>query len=172
MQVVRRLSPLAPWRLLRTLDEVRELPALRTQVKHGLKETKRLKKRILETQRQLDAQTKQTQDERKKLEGILTRVDHPPEDGGSTLRRQLGIPMDVHSGLLPANWLVRTLSFLGRARLDNLLKDHNWKTCGRCETRALGNRASVCLAGRVPDSGSSRRRRRLVTCTATSGCLV
>ena len=55
IQILLRLSPLAPWRLLRTLDEVRELPALRTQVKQGLKETKRLKKQILELQRRLDA---------------------------------------------------------------------------------------------------------------------
>ena len=38
-----------------------------------------------------------------------------PDDGGSTLRRQLGILMDIHSGLLPTNWLVRTFGFLGRA---------------------------------------------------------
>ena len=62
-QIVRRLSPLAPWRLLRTLDEVRELPALRMQVKPGLKETKRLKKQITALQRRLDAQAKQTRDE-------------------------------------------------------------------------------------------------------------
>ena len=75
IQNLRRLSPLAPWRLLRTLDEVRELPALRTQVKHGLKETKRLKKQILELQRRLDAQAKQTRDEPKALAGLRTRVE-------------------------------------------------------------------------------------------------
>ncbi len=74
-QIVRRLGPLAPWRLLRTLDEVRELPALRTQVKEGLKETKRLKKQVLETQRQLDARAKQTRDEPKELAEFRTRVE-------------------------------------------------------------------------------------------------
>ena len=74
MSILRRLSPLAPSRLLRTLDEVGELPALRTQVKQGLKETKRLKKQILEVQRQLDARTKQTRDERQELQGLLTRA--------------------------------------------------------------------------------------------------
>ena len=64
-QILRRLSPLAPWRLLRTLDEVRELPALRTQVKQGRKESKRLKKQILEVQRQLDV----------RLAGLRTRVE-------------------------------------------------------------------------------------------------
>ena len=75
MQILRRLSPLAPWRLLRTLDEVRELPALRTQVKQGLKESKRLKKQILELQRRLDAQAKQTRDEPKALVELRTRVE-------------------------------------------------------------------------------------------------
>ena len=65
IQILLRLSPLAPWRLLRTLDEVRELPALRTQVKQGLKESKRLKKQILKVQRQLDV----------RLAGLRTRVD-------------------------------------------------------------------------------------------------
>ena len=75
VQVLLRLSPLAPWRFLRTLDEIRELPALRTQVKHGLKETKRLKKQITELQRRLDAQAKQTRDEPKELAGLRTRVE-------------------------------------------------------------------------------------------------
>ena len=57
------------------LDEVRELPALRTQVKQGLKETKRLKKQILEVQRHLDARTKQAGDQRQELAGLLTRVE-------------------------------------------------------------------------------------------------
>ena len=72
MRFLRRLSPLAPWRLLRTLDAVRELPALRTKVQRGLKETKRLQKQILnerrETQRGLDALTKQMRDERKEVQ--------------------------------------------------------------------------------------------------------
>ena len=67
MQNARRLGPLAPWRLLRTLDEVRELPALRTQVKQGLKETKTLKKQMLEAQRGLD--------QRNDLAVLLTRVE-------------------------------------------------------------------------------------------------
>ena len=75
IQILLRLSPLAPWRLLRTLAEVRELPALRTQVKHVLKETKRLKKQIVELQRRLDAQAKQTRDEPKALAGLRTRVE-------------------------------------------------------------------------------------------------
>ena len=74
-QIVRRLSPLAPWRLLRTLDEVRELPALRTQVTQGRKESKRLKKQILKVQQRLDAQAKQTRDEPKALAGLRTRVE-------------------------------------------------------------------------------------------------
>ena len=60
MRFLRRLSPLAPWKLLRTLDEVRELPALRTRVQRGLKETKRLQKQI--------------RDERKELAVLSTRV--------------------------------------------------------------------------------------------------
>ena len=60
MRFLRRLSPLAPWKLLRTLDEVRELPALRTKVQAGLKETKRLQKQI--------------RDERKELAVLSTRV--------------------------------------------------------------------------------------------------
>ena len=67
MQFLRRLSPLAPWRVLRTLDEVRELPVLRTQVKQGLTETKKLKKQMLEVQRRLD--------QRKELAALLTRVE-------------------------------------------------------------------------------------------------
>ena len=57
--------------------------------------------------------------------GGLALVQHPPDDGGSTLRRQLGILMDVHSGLLPGNGWRNTISFLGRGRVNNLLKDHN-----------------------------------------------
>ena len=38
---------------------------------------------------------------------------------------QLGILMDVHSVLLPGNCVVDTVSFLGRVRVDNLLKDHS-----------------------------------------------
>ena len=60
MRFLRRLSPLAPWKLLRTLDEVRELPALRTKVQKGLKETKTLQKQI--------------RDERKELAVLSTRV--------------------------------------------------------------------------------------------------
>ena len=37
MSILRRLSPLAPWNLLRTLDEIRGLPAHRTQVQRELK---------------------------------------------------------------------------------------------------------------------------------------
>ena len=37
MSILRRLSPLAPWNLLRTLDEVRGLPAHRMQVQRELK---------------------------------------------------------------------------------------------------------------------------------------
>ena len=51
-------------------------------------------------------------------------IEDPPDEGGSTLRRQLGIFMDVHSGLHPGNGWRCTLSFLGRARVGNLLKDH------------------------------------------------
>ena len=75
MQILLRLDPLAPWRLLRTLDEVRELPALRTQVKQGRKETQRLQKQILKVQQRLDAQAKQTRDEPKALAGLRTRVE-------------------------------------------------------------------------------------------------
>ena len=79
MQLLRRLSPLAPWRLLQTLNEVREVPALRTQVQRGLKETKKLKKQILterkEIQRELNALTRQIKDERTDLAGILTRIE-------------------------------------------------------------------------------------------------
>ena len=57
--------------------------------------------------------------------GGLALVQHPPDDGGSTLRRQLGILMDVHSGLLPGNGWRNTISFLGRGRVNNLLKDHS-----------------------------------------------
>ena len=60
MRFLRRFSPLAPWKLLRTLDEVRELPALRTKVQRGLEETKRLQKQI--------------RDERKELAMLSTRV--------------------------------------------------------------------------------------------------
>ena len=60
MRFLRRFSPLAPWKLLRTLDEVRELPALRTKVQRGLEETKRLQKQI--------------RDERKELAVLSTRV--------------------------------------------------------------------------------------------------
>ena len=60
MRFLRRFSPLAPWRLLRTLDEVRELPALQTKVQRGLEETKRLQKQI--------------RDERKELAVLSTRV--------------------------------------------------------------------------------------------------
>ncbi len=55
----------------------------------------------------------------------LALVEDPPDNFGSTLRRQLGILMDVHSVLLPGNWRVDTISFPGRGRVNNLLKDHS-----------------------------------------------
>ena len=54
----------------------------------------------------------------------LALVENPPDNIGSTLRGQLGILMDVHSVLLPGNRLLDTFSFLGRDRVNNLLKDH------------------------------------------------
>ena len=54
----------------------------------------------------------------------LALVEDPPDNFGSTLRRQLGILMDVHSVLLLGNCVVDTVSFLGRVRVNNLLKDH------------------------------------------------
>ncbi len=55
----------------------------------------------------------------------LALVEDPPDNSGSTLRGQLGILMDVHSVLLPGNCVLGTLSFLGRDRVNNLLKDHS-----------------------------------------------
>ena len=57
--------------------------------------------------------------------GALALVNNPPDDVGSTLRRQLGILVDVHSVLPPGNGWLGTISFLGRGRVDNLLKDHS-----------------------------------------------
>ena len=39
--------------------------------------------------------------------------------------------MDVHSVLLPGNFVLGTLSFLGRDRVNNLLKDRNESDRGR-----------------------------------------
>jgi hypothetical protein len=48
---------------------------------------------------------------------------HPTRELGSTTRRKPGIVMDVHS--VPLGQLkIRNLSFLGRGRMDNLLKAH------------------------------------------------
>ena len=55
----------------------------------------------------------------------LALVEDPPDNFGSTLRRQLGILMDVHSVLLLGNCVIDTVSFLGRVRVNNLLKDHS-----------------------------------------------
>ena len=54
----------------------------------------------------------------------LALIENPEHDVGSTPRRQLGILVDVHSVLLPGNRWPGTFSFLGRVRVDNLLKDH------------------------------------------------
>ena len=65
-----------------------------------------------------------------KVEAAYARsdlVNHPSDDVGSTLRRQLGILVDVHSVLLPGNGWRRIISFLGRGRVDNPLKDHSWQ---------------------------------------------
>ena len=70
---------------------------------------------------------------RNKVEAAYARsdlVNHPSDDVGSTLRRQLGILVDVHSVLLPGNGWRRTISFLGRGRVDNPLKDHSWQPEG------------------------------------------
>ena len=72
MSILRRLSPLAPWNLLRTLDEVRGLPELRTQVKQELNA---LKKQVLtertETHEELKALKKQILTERKEIQQEL-----------------------------------------------------------------------------------------------------
>ena len=68
MSIFRRLSPLAPWNLLRTLDEVRGLPALRTQVKQELKAlTKQVLTERTEVRQELKALKKQVLTERKEL---------------------------------------------------------------------------------------------------------
>ena len=54
-------------------------------------------------------------------------IEDSPDNSGSTLRGQLGILMDVHSVFLPGNGVLATLSFLGRDRVNNLLKDHTWR---------------------------------------------
>ncbi len=46
-------------------------------------------------------------------------------DGGSPLRGQLSILMDVYWGSPPANHLAPTCSCLGRVQVDHLLKDHS-----------------------------------------------
>ena len=67
-------------------------------------------------------------DGRRRVEGTETSkalaAEVPPDDIGSTLRRQLGILMDIHSVLLVGNFVLDTLSFLGRNQVNNLLKDH------------------------------------------------
>ena len=98
MSILRRLSPLAPWNLLRTLDEVRGLPTHRTQVQRELnalkkqvltertethEELKALKKQMLtertEIQQELKALKKQTRkrgiDEQAELARIVARVE-------------------------------------------------------------------------------------------------
>jgi hypothetical protein len=49
---------------------------------------------------------------------------HPTHQLGSTPRCQPGILMDVHS-VPPGRLKLHNLSFLGRGRMDNLLKAHS-----------------------------------------------
>ena len=68
MSIIRRLSPLAPWNLLRTLDEVRGLPTHRTQVHRELKALTKHTTQLLtqrdEVQQELKAVKKQMLTER------------------------------------------------------------------------------------------------------------
>jgi hypothetical protein len=56
--------------------------------------------------------------------GAWPMTHHPADEFGSTMRRQSGIRVDVHSVL---RWTLEhhNLSFLGQGRMDNLLKAHN-----------------------------------------------
>ena len=53
----------------------------------------------------------------------LPFFEHPAHQFGSTVRRQAGILVDVHSVLRESGCL-SNFSFLAQGRLDNLSKDH------------------------------------------------
>ena len=82
MSILRRLSPLAPWNLLRTLDDVRGLPALRTQVRHELKaltaHTKQMLAERTEVRKELKALKNQVLTERtevrQELKSLTKRI--------------------------------------------------------------------------------------------------
>ena len=80
----------------------------------------------------------------------LAVLDDPPHHVGSTLRSQLGIGMDVHSSSTLENCLVCILSFLGRARVNNLLKitpRFRGRLCCSLVRRGHAPGAVVVLAG-------------------------
>jgi hypothetical protein len=54
----------------------------------------------------------------------LALEQDPTDELGSTVRRQSGILMDVHS-VLPWTLKRHYLSFLGQGRMDNQLKAHS-----------------------------------------------
>ena len=56
--------------------------------------------------------------------GRLAHDQHAADEFGSTMRRQSGILVDVHS-VLPWTLKHHNLSFLGQGRMDNLLKAHS-----------------------------------------------
>ena len=70
MQIVRRLSPLAPWRLLRTLDEVPGTPGAPDAGQARAQGNAKTAEADPEVQQRLDAQAKQTRDEPKALAGL------------------------------------------------------------------------------------------------------
>ena len=86
MSILRRLSPLAPWNLLRTLDEIRGLPAHRTLVQRELKSLTKHATQMLterkELQQELKALKKLMLTERTEVRHELTGIDEATAETG------------------------------------------------------------------------------------------
>ena len=91
--ILRRLSPLAPWNLLRTLDEVRGLPAHRTQVQRELisltKHTKQMLTERKELQQELKALKNLMLTERKEVRQELTALTKQLRKQGVKRQKEL-----------------------------------------------------------------------------------
>ena len=74
MSIRDRLAPLAPWNLLRTLDELRELPAVRTRSTEVSRRVRALTKQVDAMSEQMDAVSSELQETRKALAEQRTLV--------------------------------------------------------------------------------------------------
>lgn len=97
MSIRDRLAPLAPWNLLRTLDELRELAAVRTRSTEVSRRVRALTKQVDAMSEQMDAVSSELQDTRKALaeQRTLVKQSRAAYQSDSLTGRQLDRALKV-----------------------------------------------------------------------------